>query len=222
MPTSRDLRRTVGVWWHRWSAGLSPWSGTGRPGADAFPARLVTAAVIGLVALSAVVLWPEGGEPEVPDTAAPEVSVQEAAGRERPPAGESLARKPTPHGEAAVELVIIPREIRTGGEVAFHLVNRGDVPLLINLPFAVERWVGDGWRELDPAEGEDAGWAWASVGVELQPGAVSAGQFWPVEPWGAAEPGRYRITKTATYQAPADTDLDDVGLRVTATFRVAE
>lgn len=222
MPTSRDLRRIVGVWWHRWSAGLSPWSGTGWSGVDAFPARLVTGAVIGLVALSAVVLWPDSGEPGMPERVTPEVSVQEAAGRERPPAAASLARKPTRHGEAAVELVIIPREIRTGGEVAFHLVNRGDVPLLIDLPFAVERWVGDGWRELDPAEGENAGWAWASVGVELQPGAVSAGQFWPVEPWGAAKPGRYRITKTATYQAPADSDVDDVGLRVTATFRVAE
>lgn len=222
MPTSRELRRTVGVWWHRWSASLSPWSETGRPGADAFPARLVTAAVIALLVLSAVVLWSEAGEPEMPDTAAPEISVQEASGRERPPAAESLARKPTPHGDAAVELVIIPREIRTGGEVAFHLVNRGDVPLLINLPFAVERWVGDGWRELDPAEGEDVGWAWASVGVELRPGAVSGGQFWPVAPWGAPVPGRYRITKSATYRAPVDSDVDDVGLRVTATFRVAE
>lgn len=181
--------------------------------------RAVVAAALGLLVMGAVAKWHDGTAPQ-PDDLRPgpadAAAAQPAAGRDP----DAMARHRTPEGTAAVELEIIPHEIDVDGEVVFHLVNRGDLPLRTGLAFEVQRWDGEAWGDVTPVEdGEDARWAWPGVAVELHPGGTTARQTWPVSPWGPPRPGRYRLVKTATSAHP-EHDEGDVELRVEATFRV--
>lgn len=188
---------------------------------DAAPWVLAAiAAALGLLAAGDTILREPtpasqaGGTP--PARAAPEAP---GAGR---PAGDSerVARLPTAEGVAALELVAIPETIRPDEQVVAHLVNRGEVALRAGLPFVVQRWEDGEWREVAPVEGDEARWAWPAVAVEVPPGGTTAGQAWPVEPWGSPEPGRYRLVKTAAPAGGPDGAGAGVELRVTATFRV--
>lgn len=125
-------------------------------------------------------------------------------GRSAPPGQEEegIARHETPKGEAAIELVIEPREITLGETVTLRLVNRGEVQLLTGLPFGVERWDGERWVRVPEPEG-----AWPDVGLLLPPGGSTDPQRWPTDGV-QAEPGWYRAVKDA--ESFLDSDPEDL------------
>ena len=51
-------------------------------------------------------------------------------------------RPHTPQGEAAIQLIIEPQEIKPGETITVRLVNRGEVDLLTGLAFCVQRRAG--------------------------------------------------------------------------------
>jgi hypothetical protein len=59
--------------------------------------------------------------------------------------GMNRVRRQTPQGEAAIQLIVEPQEIKPGETITLRLVNRGEVNLLTGLPFSVQRRAGKEW-----------------------------------------------------------------------------
>jgi hypothetical protein len=127
---------------------------------------------------------------------------------------EGIARQDTPHGEAAIELVVEPRDIRMGEQVSIRLVSRGEVEVLTGLGFSVERW--DGQRWVDVPWPEDL--VFPAIGIVLPPGGSVDPQRWPTERV-RVEPGWYRAVKSATYEDPEHV-RPDTKLEARTRFRV--
>ncbi len=127
---------------------------------------------------------------------------------------EEIVRHDTPEGEAAVELVVEPREVRLGETVTVRLVNRGEVGLLTGFRYNVEHWDGRGWV--------DAPWpknlVFKAIGLFLPPGGSTDPQAWPPDGL-RVQPGLYRVLKSASYEDPAHV-RPDVQLRPQTRFRV--
>lgn len=131
---------------------------------------------------------------------------------------EGVIRRPTADGDAAVKLTVEPEEIAAGETVTFRLANRGDVPLVVELDFGLDRREGDGWaRKFPPRSGGNVSDV-PGLEVLLPPGATTEPEAWPVAPWPAAEPGRYRILKTVRY----DGSGEDVQIVAHDDFEVTE
>ncbi len=127
---------------------------------------------------------------------------------------EEIVRLRTRQGEAAVQVVVEPREIRLGETVTIRLVNRGELTLLTGLMFNVERWDGEGWVEVAWPQNVD----FHAVGIFLPGGGSTDPQSWPA--FGVpVQPGLYRARKSASYEDP-DTIRPDLQLRPYARFRV--
>ncbi|WP_157362315.1 immunoglobulin-like domain-containing protein [Haloechinothrix halophila] len=103
-----------------------------------------------------------------------------------------VTRLHTPQGEAAIQLVLDKRSMEAGEQLAVRLVNRGDVEVMTGLPIIQERWNGERWVEITQHG------VWPDVGILLQPGGSTEAQTWPFG--GLPEPGRYRLTKSASYE----------------------
>lgn len=123
------------------------------------------------------------------------------------PSDESIARVATSEGAAILALDVQPREISPSDQVILSLTNSGDVPLFTGLHFTVERWESDSrW-----ADATWDGFGFDDVGRTLRPGQSTDPQSFPLAgpDRDSLEPGRYRITKSATYQPPDMTDATD-------------
>ena len=127
---------------------------------------------------------------------------------------EGITRQDTKQGEAAVELLVDPREIRLGESVTIRLVNRGEVDVLTGLGFTVERWDGERW--VDVPWPKDL--VFPAIGIVLHPGASTDPQVWSTE--GArVEPGWYRAVKSASYEDPGNV-RPDTKLEARTRFRI--
>jgi hypothetical protein len=125
-----------------------------------------------------------------------------------------VVRRNTPQGEAAIQLIIEPQEIKPGETITVRLVNQGEVDLLTGLPFYVQRradkeWVGVPWPKNS---------VFPLVGIPLPPGGSTKPQRWPIDGVDA-QPGLYRVVKSARYEDPNHA-RPDVLLTAHARFRV--
>ncbi|MFN2557504.1 MAG: immunoglobulin-like domain-containing protein [Nitriliruptorales bacterium] len=127
---------------------------------------------------------------------------------------EEIVRQITPQGEAAVQLVVEPREIRLEETVTIRLVNRGRLPLRTGFMFNIERWDGERWVEVPWPENVD----FPAAELFLPVGGSTEPQSWP---YGgvSAQPGLYRAIKSASYPDP-DQIRPDLQLRPRTRFRV--
>ncbi len=129
-------------------------------------------------------------------------------------ADEEIVRQITPQGEAMVQLIVEPQEIRLDETVTIHLVNRGELPLRTGLLFNVERWDGEGWVEVPWPKNV----AFPAIDLFLPRGGSTEPQAWPA--YGVpVQPGLYRALKTASYEDP-DHIRPHLQLRPNTRFRV--
>ncbi|MPY79654.1 MAG: hypothetical protein GEV04_14510 [Actinophytocola sp.] len=113
-----------------------------------------------------------------------------------------------------IELVLDKRSITAGEQLAVRLVNRSDVPLMTGLPIREMRWNGQRWVRIERLG------VWPAIGILLKPGQSTEAQTWPFG--GLPEPGRYRLTKPATYEGHPERRDVDRELVATATFEVTD
>lgn len=126
---------------------------------------------------------------------------------------EGVVRADTPDGAAAMELVVDRGVLRSDEQVAFRLVNRGQLDLLTGAPFGVQRWDGQAWRTLPMDQ------IWPSYGFVFAPGEQSVEQRWPTDEALWTAPGWHRIVKSASYEAP-EHGQPDPELQARTRFRV--
>ena len=125
-----------------------------------------------------------------------------------------VVRRNTPQGEAAIQLIIEPGEIKPGETITVRLVNRGEVDLVTGLPFYVQRRDGKEWVAVPWPKNS----LFPMIGIPLPPGGSTKPQRWPIDGVDA-QPGLYRVVKSARYEDPNHA-RPDVLLTAHARFRV--
>ena len=130
-------------------------------------------------------------------------------------ANDTIVRRHTRQGEAAIQLIVEPQEIKACETITIRLVNRGEVELLTGLIFNVQRRASKGWVAVPWPKNV----TFSLVGVTLPPGGSTEPQYWPIDDGVDAPPGLYRVVKSARYEDP-DYARRDVLLTANTRFRI--
>lgn len=128
------------------------------------------------------------------------------------------SRYRTEDGIAVLDLMVSPDQIIPDAQISVRAANRGDVPLVVDPGFVVERRSKEGsWDAVSLFDSPRS----QQPRRELGPDESTAEERWPVGEAGrdALMPGRYRVVKKANIVA-SDGTVDGSSLTARREFRV--